>query len=95
MSKIEKMTEVLTHVSEIMKIANPTKKIHFEYAKEDSESVKRFSDFHRKYHGILPGMEFVYVYDDEFGGLLYAVNVTADSVLTATYELMELISRKF
>ena len=93
-TKAQQINEALTHVSAIMKAVYDRQKCRLEYGNEDYESVKRFTEFTREYHRILPGMEYIYIYDSD-GYLLYAVNVTADSVLTAIAELMELISRKF
>ena len=93
-TKAQQINEALTHVSAIMTAANTRQKCRLEYRNENYESVKRFTEFTRERLGILPGMEYIYVYDSD-GYLLYAVNVTADSVLTAIAELMDLISRKF
>jgi len=70
-------------------IAEP---IEVTYRRETDESVNDFTEWARKYHGILPGEEYFYVWK---GQLLYAVNVSADSYLTAADELMGLLARKF
>lgn len=64
------------------------------YVYENAESVKRFSDWDRQRLGVLSGLEMIYVIEQS-GHCLYAVNVTADSVMTAIWELMGLLSKKF
>ena len=43
----------------------------------------------------MPGSEYIYIREVDTGALLYAVEVTGDSVITALSELMDLLSRKF
>ena len=64
------------------------------YAMETEETLSRFSDFDREYFRLLPGEEYFYVMRRN-GDLLYVVNVTCDSPLTAFSELTQLIARKF
>lgn len=77
------------------------------YADLTEENVKEFSPWARTYHSLLPGHEVFLVYETEKpvtelapdyvpdpSNLLYAVNVSADSYLTAASELMDLASRK-
>lgn len=66
--------------------------IEITYRRETDESVNDFTEWAQKYHGIVSGQEYFYVWR---GGLLYAVNVSADSYLTAADELMGLLARKF
>lgn len=68
--------------------------IEIEYRRETSESVNEYTDWTRSYFEIFPGQEYFYV-RRKFGPLLYAVNVSADSVLTAASELMQLLAAKF
>ena len=62
------------------------------YRVETEQSVNEFTEWQRERHGIIPGEEYFFVWRD---GLLYVVNVGADSPLTAADELMGLIARKF
>lgn len=77
------------------------------YADITEESALEFSPWTRSYHSLLPGREFFLVYETEKPitelpndyrpdptNLLYAVNVSGDSYLTAAAELMDLASRK-
>ena len=70
------------------------KRLHIWYRKETEESWQAFDEFKRAMHGIYPGGEFIYVFDED-GHLLYAVDVTSDSPLTAFAELTSLLARKF
>lgn len=89
------LASVAQNVKCLLKFAHPEKAIDISYAQENLESIKRFSDWQRKYRGIFPGDENFYIYDTTTDTLLYVVPVTADSVLTAAAELMRLISAKF
>lgn len=62
------------------------------YRKETEESLNDYTEWGRQRFGLRPGEEYFYIWR---GSLLYAVCVTADSVLTAAHELMELIAKKF
>lgn len=55
-------------------------------------NINRYTDFQRQYHRIVTGDEYFMIDDPD--GLLYAVNVSGDSNMTAASELMELVSRK-
>lgn len=62
------------------------------------ESIATFTDFQRRYHGLLPGEEVFIIWDEvdkKASDLLYVVNVTGDSILTAGCELMTLVAKKF
>ena len=71
--------------------------IRIEYASPTRDDITRFDDWTRKYHGITPGEEYFIIRQDypDAGRILYTVRVTADSVLTASAELMALASCKF
>ena len=62
------------------------------------EDMAKFSDFAIRYHQLHKGEEMFLIWEnipDKNPGLLYAVNVTADSYLTAMQEAIDLIARKF
>ena len=65
------------------------------YDRPDSETIKRYTDFQREYHGIRTGSEYFMFWEEEKMHLLYVKDVTADSALTAMAELMCLAARKF
>lgn len=69
--------------------------ISITYGKETEESIKALKPWDVQRFGILSGEELFMVWDDRTGDLLYVVNVTADSMLTAVSELMNLLARKF
>jgi hypothetical protein len=91
--KNETMPLCLESVRDIMRIAHPDKYVRLEYMEETEESVAKWNEWYRKYHNIRPGQQNIYIFDED--GLLYKVDVTWDSTLTAIHELMELIARKF
>lgn len=68
------------------------------YAELTNDDMAKFSDFAIRYHQIHEGEEYFFIWEnisDEKPSLLYVRNVTADSKLTAIWEAMDLISRKF
>ena len=71
------------------------------------ENLAKFSPWSRQYHSLFPGLEYLLVFETEkpitelpndykpdTTSLLYAVNVSGDSCLTAAAELLDLASRK-
>lgn len=91
-----KMHTCLDLLRQIVNTASRSRtKVDFVYREEDEESVKMYSDFQREYHRIYPGNWYVYVYDVEDASILYAINVTLDSVMTAIGEVMAKIAPKF
>lgn len=73
-------------------------RIAITYTRLDDENISQFSDFQRRYYGLLTGEEYFIIWDERGAGkpdLLYAVNVTGDSILTAGGELMTLVAKKF
>lgn len=53
------------------------------------------TEWERQYHQIVRNDEYFWIWERETGDLLYTINVTGDSVLTAASELMNLLARKF
>jgi len=87
--------EMKTALSKVQEMVDELgKPITLLYRKETEESIEEFSEHKRRYHYLAVGEEYIYVYAKD-GLLHYAVNVTADSILTAMYELFELLHRKF
>ena len=76
----------LSCISDILIKINESKGFNWElfYRRETDESIKSMT-----------GWEYIYIRHLITGDLLYAVNVTGDSVLTALSEFMDLLSRKF
>lgn len=63
------------------------------YEKMTDESIKTYTDWQRTYNHLLTGEEYFIIWDGP--SLLYAVNVSGDSALTAAEELMHLVASKF
>ena len=93
-SKATKTAQMEFIAQDITKLANRfiSDPIEITYRRETKESVNDFTEWARHRHGILSGDEYFYVWRGE---LLYAVNVSADSPLTAAEELMRLLAAKF
>ncbi len=96
LSRDERMNELLEHVNSIMHRIHPKRELWVDYIKFDDENIKRFSDWTCQRLGLLTGLEYMIVSEGtHMENVLYAVNVSADSELTAMYELFDLLSRKF
>ena len=94
--------EHTTRWLELQRIANCVEAMSNKYIKEPisityeeltDESVKAYSDWNRQRFGLCSGEEAFFIF--RRSSLLYVVNVSADSYLTAARELMDLIGRKF
>ena len=96
-SKVEaKVNPIMQMVADIINENRDTDewgKIRIEYFVETEESIKSFSEFKAMYLGMRPCRACIYVWCD--ADLLYAVNVSGDSILTIIDEAMQLIARKF
>jgi len=87
-------TEEMQRIAKcVMDMVRPYAQIDIGYRKETDESVNDYTEWGRERLGILSGQEYFFI--SRPGELLYAVNVTADSVLTAAMELMTRIANKF
>jgi hypothetical protein len=97
MEKKHRINWALGRISDILINENAAKGLNWNltYRKENEETIQKLTDWERRLHRILPGGEYIYVREVDTGDLLYAVDVTGDSVITALSELMDLISRKF
>ena len=96
LSRRERMNELLVHVNQIMHRIYPDRELWVDYVKPDEESIKTFSDWTQKRLGILTGAEYLIVSEGpSMESVLYAVNISADSELTAMDELFHLLSYKF
>lgn len=97
MEKQHSINWALGRISDILINENEKKGLNWDltYRKETEETISKLTDWERHYHSILPGGEYIYAREVETGDLLYVINVTGDSVLTALSELMDLLARKF
>ena len=96
MNRIEKMDNLADVLTSLIYLYGRRKDIDVTYAKLNEEMLQNFSDFQIQYNRLRIGEEYFFIWENEpERGLLYVVCVTADSELTAAYEAIELISRKF
>ena len=94
-SRAAKMSEIAKAAMSLVRMARPDSDIDIAYAQETPESVADFTEWQRELKRIYAGSEYFHIWDGRSGSLLYAVNVTSDSLLTAASELMQLIANKF
>lgn len=101
MNRNESMADVAETVERLIRLYGRRQDITITYCEfVNDEVMECFSSFARTHHGIFIGSEMFFIWEntdnaDEPKRLLYAKDVTADSVLTAASELMNLCSRKF
>lgn len=98
-------TKALEHVAEtvqnMIRQHGRRKDIEITFYKVDDEVIESFTDFERNKHHLLTGEEMFFIFEVPDPGdidpqhLLYTKCVTADSILTAAAELMDLVSHKF
>lgn len=97
MQAVANSIETMIHVYGVNK--NQRGRIRILYQVLTAETIAAwFTDFQRRYHGLLPGEEVFIIWDEvdiNAPDLLYVVNVTGDSILTAGCELMTLVAKKF
>lgn len=99
--RTEQMERVATQMETIVKENGRRDDIAITYCEMDAESLADFTDWQCQKNELFIGHEYFLIWEvtdpyaiDPFH-LLYAVNVSADSVLTAVAELMNLVCRKF
>lgn len=99
LSRKEQMDKMLEHVNIMLGLVRETSKQKgfVEYIDINEENINQFSVWDIQWLGIKPDMEAFIVYgiEDDEKYPLYAVNITADSVVTALDELFRLLGRKF
>ena len=83
------------HVLMILDEVKPNLVSDIAFTTITKHSIQNFSEWDRHRFCIMTGDERFLIYGGDEGHLLYSVNVTGDSVLTATEELMDLVARKF
>ena len=99
--RTEQMKRVASQIETIVKENGRRGDIAITYCEMDAESIADFTEWERERNELFIGHEYFLIWEvpdphniDPFH-LLYAVNVSADSVLTAVSELMHLVCRKF
>ena len=94
-----KMRRIARGAMNMLRLARPERKLTVAYIKPNEKDIERYTEWQRRSKGIVTGDEYFLVWDcepyEEPPRLLYAVNVTADSLLTAAGELFGLLGRKF
>ena len=65
------------------------------YDRPDSDTIRRYTDYQQKYHGIRTGSEYFLFWEEATMHLLYVKDVTADSALTAAAEMIWMAAKKF
>lgn len=94
MTRNDEMNTALKHVESLVK-ALGIKPLDIAYKKETKTSVLDFQEDIRRIHNIIPGQEYIYIWDAKTGILLKSINVTGDSTLYAVTDLMWYIARDF
>lgn len=93
------MRRVAHSAMNMLRLARPERKLTIGYVVPNDNTIGRYTEWQRVSKGILTGNEYFLVWDcepyEEPPKLLYAMNVSADSLLTAAAELFELLHRKF
>ena len=92
--KLAQIKACVPHMQAILDIGGHGKR-EIWYAEVDEDVLALFTDFEKQYHRIHDGDEMFFIFDRPDDILLYTVNVTGDSVLTAFEELMKVIAAKF
>lgn len=101
MERIENLSHIAIEIEKLVRSFGRRKDISVTFSRLTDESITEFSDWNRNRFHLHAGEEFFFVWETsrpdvaDIYGLLYAVNVTADSLLTAASELMNLVARKF
>ena len=99
--RAEQMNHVASQIETIVKENGRRNDIAITYCEMDGEYIADFTEWERNRNELFIGHEYFLVWEvpDPYAiepfHLLYAVNVSADSVLTAVAELMDLVSVKF
>lgn len=96
--KPRRAATALDHISRILKAEKPQDDVTLEYIRM-GDPRKEFTDYEINRFHLFSGDEYVLIrvlekYDGEYH-LMYAINVSALSVLALTAETMDLLSRKF
>ena len=99
LTRKERMDEMLVHVNQMLRRIHPNRGLVVNYLKMTDNDLESFSDWDRKRFVLHTGLEYFIVTEWEPGAtrayVLYVVDVSADSELTAMDELFHLLSHKF
>lgn len=99
LTRKERMDEMLVHVNQMLRRIHPDRGLAVNFLKITKDDLQSFSDWDRKRLGLHTGMECFIILEWERAAtkshILYVVDVSADSELTAMDELFHLLSYKF
>ena len=99
LSRKERMDEMLVHVNQMLRRIHPDRGLAVNFLKMTDDDLRSFSDWDRKRFGLHTGMECFIILEWERAAtkshILYVIDVSADSELTAMDELFHLLSYKF
>lgn len=99
MTKAEHMANVAAQVETMLHSVIPdSATVAIRYDVPTADTIDNYDVIARQLHHITANDEYFLILDRIHGEkffLMYAVNVSGDSVLTATAELLSLIARKF
>lgn len=98
MTRDGQMQMVLTQIRPILQVIDASKELSWNiiYRRAtDPWLESTTTEWERKYHQIVRNDEYFWIWERETGDLLYTINVTGDSLVTAASELMNLLARKF
>ena len=96
-SKAKIMRILCDHLVDIMAVTHPDRVLKIWYRRETPQTIAGFSLFAAERLRLRPGDEYIFIdtLTNNSWTTLYAVNVTADSPLTAMREVTQLLSNKF
>ena len=96
LSRKERMNHIIESIEQMVSVYCIEGIINVEYKQLTKEAEKDFTDWQKqKFNLQFDGSEYFFVYDEFEESLLYTVNITADSYLTAAKELITLLANKF
>ena len=101
MDRYDSLEHIAIEVEKLVRSCGRRKDIAITFSKLTGEIITEFNSWDRERFHLIPGEECFFVWETsrpdvpDPNGLLYVVNVTGDSLLTAASELMNLASRKF
>ncbi|MBQ6960901.1 MAG: hypothetical protein IJP78_08000 [Clostridia bacterium] len=101
MARDDEMRDIAQRIEDMIHLYGRRSDIAITYDRPTDESISSFSEWERKRFSLRTGEEYFFVWetpcpaDVDPRALLYVVNVTADSLLTAAHMLMSLVAIKF
>ena len=101
MDRNDSLEMMAIDLERFIRIYGRRKDISVTFCRMTDESINEFSAWNQKRVHLLAGDEYFFVWENrrpdvpEYNGLLYVIDVTADSLLTAASEFMDLAYKKF